>query len=403
MELKNFREKGKTNYVFVWIGFSLVILLTIIIFIRSYALYEEKKTYDVIQGNVPHFLDSYDVQVAFTLDGVASSSKPQGEDLVVDQIVCTNGALGFWDSEKERFYLESLTKSKTKCRIDFVTRYEEAILVGNDPKLSSILVPIQIMEDGVVKKASLGDEWYRYENKNWANAVILKDKQVVYSSGETIPEENIESYFVWIPKYEYQIFNDGNYQSVGTVKEDHSQEIQVRFQKQDEVTNGSQSVGEWFSHPAFKNSGFWVGKFETGYRDATNSNEAVQDEIIPKQIVIKPNVYSWRGVRVSTAFQNAYQYQREYDSHMMKNTEWGAVAYLSHSKYGIMNSIRYNNHSDYKTGYAAVLEPTCDINDETCNQTGNTENVTKPYNTNIGYLASTTGNISGIYDMSGGA
>ncbi|MCI8393899.1 MAG: hypothetical protein HFH86_00235, partial [Bacilli bacterium] len=41
--------------------------------------------------------------------------------------------------------------------------------------------------------------------------------------------------------------------------------------------------------------------------------------------------------------------------------------------------------------------------DETCNQTGNTENVTKPYNTNIGYLASTTGNISGIYDMSGGA
>ena len=46
MELKNFREKGKTNYVFVWIGFSLVILLTIIIFIRSYALYEEKKTCD---------------------------------------------------------------------------------------------------------------------------------------------------------------------------------------------------------------------------------------------------------------------------------------------------------------------------------------------------------------------
>ena len=28
-------------------------------------------------------------------------------------------------------------------------------------------------------------------------------------------------------------------------------------------------------------------------------------------------------------------YQRELDSHMMKNTEWGAVAYLSHSIYGI--------------------------------------------------------------------
>ena len=90
---------------------------------------------------------------------------------------------------------------------------------------------------------------------------------------------------------------------------------------------------------------------------------------------------------------------------MMKNTEWGAVAYLSHSKYGSMSSVRINNNESYLTGYAAVKEPTCGytgVNEE-CNRYGNTEDITKPWNTSVGYLASTTGNISGIYDMSGGA
>ena len=30
---------------------------------------------------------------------------------------------------------------------------------------------------------------------------------------EIIPESNIESYFVWIPRYRYKIFNNGNYPS----------------------------------------------------------------------------------------------------------------------------------------------------------------------------------------------
>ena len=34
---------------------------------------------------------------------------------------------------------------------------------------------------------------------------------------------------------------------------------------------------------------------------------------------------------------------------------------------------------------------------------GSTADVTQPYNTEVGYKASTTGNISGVYDMSGGS
>ena len=54
--------------------------------------------------------------------------------------------------------------------------------------------------------------------------------------------------------------------------------------------------------------------------------------------------------------------------------------------------MRINNNSSYLTGYAA----------NTKGASGSTTN-NQPYNTEIGYLASTTGNITGVYDMSGGA
>ncbi len=118
------------------------------------------------------------------------------------------------------------------------------------------------------------------------------------------------------------------------------------------------------------------------------------------KIIIKPNVYSWRNSTVSNMFKTAYNYERNLDSHMMKNTEWGAVAYLSHSKYGINTEVRINNNSDYLTGYSATDET--DQSDYPADY-GTASDLTLPYNTPTGYKASTTGNITGIYDMSGGA
>jgi hypothetical protein len=82
---------------------------------------------------------------------------------------------------------------------------------------------------------------------------------------------------------------------------------------------------------------------------------------------------------------------------MMKNTEWGTVAYLSHSIYGIDREVNINNSSDYITGSSAL--PSTD--QQTYPGISGT-GYYAAYNTEIGYLASTTGNISGVYDMSGG-
>ena len=287
---------------------------------------------------------------------------------------------------------------------EYKSIYKEKILNGADPVLKEKLIPVEISNNGEVRYADISKEWYKYENKRWANAVILNEG-VSYQEGDIITESDIESYFVWIPRYKYQIFDEGNYTTYIESKptESIAKEIQIEFETNEVEASIGSTKGEWLTHPAFTNfdvNGIWVGKFETGYKGATTKEEAQVNEENPYKIIIKPNTYSWRNSTVSNIFKTAYNYNRELDSHMMKNTEWGALAYLSHSKYGINTEVRINNNSNFLTGYAAT--------DET-NQSsfpgvsGTTSDITLPYNTETGYKASTTGNITGIYDMSGGA
>ena len=110
--------------------------------------------------------------------------------------------------------------------------------------------------------------------------------------------------------------------------------------------------------------GIWVGKFES-----SGSKEKVQ---------IIPNTNSLRSLTVYdivTACQSVKStYNLTGDSHMMKNTEWGVVAYLADSKYGRNGTKISQNGSNYMTGAG--------------NYASNTEQ-------------STTGNIYGIYDING--
>ena len=71
----------------------------------------------------------------------------------------------------------------------------------------------------------------------------------------------------------------------------------------------------------------------------------------------------------------------------------GAVAYLTHSQYGRNeNEVTINNNSSFITGIAG--------DSVTASESSSTTNT---YNTSKGMLASTTGNIYGVYDLSGGA
>ena len=292
------------------------------------------------------------------------------------------------------------------------TLYTEALLNGTDPVLEGSLVPVQISDNGAVTKADINNEWYSYENKKWANAVILKDESITYQNGEEIPEANIESYFVWIPRYKYKIFDTGSYTGLTSISS-KEQVIEVVFENKTTTPSNGTTVGSYLTHPAFTSfdsNGMWVGKFETGYDGATSTTAAEVNSVATDKVIIKPNVYSWRNMTVGNMFKNSYDYMRELDSHMMKNTEWGAVAYLQHSAYGSATSVRINNNSAYITGYSGTEEPTFGYNADICIEGNRVESTslgedgiyTVNYLNSNSRISSTTGNYTGIYDMSGG-
>ena len=271
---------------------------------------------------------------------------------------------------------------------------------ANSPELLNNMIPVYYDGSNWIY-ADLYEKWYDYDAKEWANAVVL-NSGVTKNVGDTIIEDEIALWYVWIPRYTYTIFN-GNNGSVDPL------EIQIKFESGisssgtvecvdavsgsgtssetcTDSTNGSIINGtSTYTHPAFtfgnqELTGFWVGKFEVSGSTS--------------QITIKPNVSSLRNQTVSsffTAIQNmSTTYSINGNSHMMKNMEWGAVAYLSYSKYGINEEVGINNNSNYITGCGAPAGSNLSSN---CNA----------YNTTNGMLASTTGSIYGVYDISGGA
>ncbi len=310
--------------------------------------------------------------------------------------------------------------------------YTDEVLKGSDPVITNGLVPVKIDNEGKVTKANTEEEWYNYEKQEWANAVILTDnaKESDYNDyTKQIPEEKIKAYFVWIPRYKYQIFNDTLYSS-STQIETREEEIQIEFQGKDDIIANGEKTGTWLTHPAFTTldvSGIWVGKFEVGYNQNSSTSGDITvgsnwttsgaadtttySEELVKKIIVKPNVYSWRNQILHTFFQTFYNFDRNLDSHMMKNTEWGAVAYLSNSKYGKWGNTDYtegnkevykNDSIRYYTG-RSIGKP---------GESGSNQNGTYNWNVAIdredgtgaaGAGASTTGNITGIYDMSGGS
>ncbi len=293
-------------------------------------------------------------------------------------------------------------------------KWIDPILNGADPVLKTPLIPVEIKPNGDVYYANENSEWYNYSEKRWANAVILTDTASKYSVGQHILEKDIKGYFVWIPRYQYKIWNLGKYSeaisnitntqetaqtenALWKVTGNNTRIIDIKFGNISAIPKMNENdakLNEYYTHPAFTLgekdlNGIWVGKFETG---GTSSDT----------MVIKPNVSSWRNQTVKIFFDAGKNFSANLDSHLMKNTEWGAVVYLSHSEYGIGNEININNTSDYMTGYSAA--PNTDqstIPSDTALSSDETK--TQSWNTPVGYLANTAGNITGIYDMNGGA
>lgn len=272
------------------------------------------------------------------------------------------------------------------------------------PELSDGMIPIRWNGSAWVK-ADIYDKWYDYDKQEWANVVLVTEStrnDYKNASPETeILETDVLAYLVWIPRYRYKLFNVNS-------KSISPREIEIEFEDNKTLKLIGSSDDEWLTHPAFtfgtdELNGIWVGKFETTGNTTTPT-------VKPGNIAIH-HINAYNQFITARKFNNeaVYGLTNQFDAHMMKNTEWGAVAYLSHSKYGKYGNSMYTGEN--KEIYASKSSSSIT---GLSNGTLGTEVINEQclYSDTIdrgngmgacGAGASTTGNIYGIYDMAGGA
>ena len=344
---------------------------------------------------------------------------------IIDTAV--NGAVNYADAQKkEQITFDDLDKNIQ----DIVNKIEDYNIGGNEPEPpqdegwdeekgvnapkveNTGLIPVYHNGSSWVDLTSSSTEdewnnWYSYDttNKKWANARTADG-----------------SMWVWIPRYEYKIDSSAKTIDVKFIKTD------VKAGTAGYTTDSTgivKSSDNYIVHPAFMNdtangfnnggwssdiAGFWIAKYPAGWQNGqgtslggvdmsnivyqtsgtsgTYAGTITNNSTKMSYPVFKANTYAYNYITVGDAYtlsqdiKNASRYGlRNVDSHLEKNSEWGAVAYLAHSKYGVngQDLIRQNttNKNNSPTGIYAVTSP---------------ETVTN---------TSTTQNITGVYDMSG--
>ena len=263
------------------------------------------------------------------------------------------------------------------------------------------------------EKTTTGDsEWYSYADvsngntKVNANAPKLKgamtaikyigsdkDSQTGSKWANAITQDG--SMFVWIPRFAYKITSGYHNSEEGTIdvifidtnNKPLNGESGTIVTEPSQVTYtddgaGNQIQNEYLVHPAFTDevnngggfgnkSGFWIGKFET-----TGTEES-------------PTVKAGESMLVSMTINEQYKAGKKatfgetqnLNSHMAKNSEWGATVYLAHSKYGTNGQKVENQGGSYTAGGSSTA--------------------TTIYTTNK--KVTTTHNAYGVYGMNGGA
>jgi len=289
------------------------------------------------------------------------------------------------------------------------------------------------------------NNWYDYSSGKWAN---------IKTTSEDL---SLEAYWVWIPRFAYRLPESSSSTQINVifVKNTgktgvlvdgsetpcyYSTDTYIDIDTEKEITSNNTglytdktigSIDKWIIPPAFwwdKNSngvmdegeqlsGIWVAKYEASSNVPSAINGGNDNAALKVQI--KPDVISWRGISLSNIYTVCRNIQTKdgalgtnipvnsenalIDTHPSTNMEWSAIAILSQSKYGIFNTsnsttysdgrIWNNPNSNFITGTVGTTADAANILTENCVK----------YNSQYGSRASTTGNIYGVYDMSGGS
>lgn len=354
-----------------------------------------------------------------------------------------------------------LYKNKSKNEYYYYTKldcldYEfNTLPTPEEPDLSGGLIPIIYDEtkgsDTHWFVADPSSDWYNYEEQRWANGVVVtptsysntyfKDNE--FQIGTEISSTDWRAMFVWIPRFSYTIGCTDNNNCYGYRIEGAAQiskntpgAIDIKFTLLNQVDkyknkkpnykyeiddNGyptnNRKPDNWLTHPAFswdkdgdgkiedneEIPGFWFAKFET-------TGDSNIPTILPEMTSLSTDIKT--SIDITNIFFNTSNYSissTSSDIHVSKNSEWGAVAYLSQSKYGKYGNSLFSgeykevyNNNGFLTGRSSGEPTRYSYNSESTSAGVYTYNRIDGSFGPVGAGASTTGNVYGVYDMSGG-
>ena len=356
---------------------------------------------------------------------------------------------------------------KAGASIDGLEGNYDSLKKVNAPALKTGMTPIRFSEVTEAKKGEIlkttreDDEWYSYEDKKWANAqtqdgsmwvwipryayridnstkttdvVFLigtsdnyydeqgklqtakrcktKDEKVDTTTGYTVHpaftnETSIEYRNggwdkelsgIWVSKFEAAYATSGETANKAPVKESsvvytsanvYAPTIEVQGVNTDATGDGSIQARNWLDGV------YEVNKEKIKYPTFQGSSYAMNYITINDANNIS---------RALTEAGNIYGLSNDTDSHLMKNSEWGACTYLARSKtYGIGSEDIAVNSKNLNNGGVSTTKEQGNTKASAYAVTGYNAN-NNEWNSYLGsnLSASTTGNIYGIYDMSGG-
>ena len=358
--------------------------------------------------------DATDIALTFTIDGTVTAGTKQLKlaykatdndvPVVINQATCRSG------------------DPTSGCQVD----------------MDAAMIPVAYTGSVAGAQWSKADtttvgNWYDYSAKQWANAVTVSSASLATyqaaPAGTVINEADVLAYYVYIPRYEYQVCRPNASDLVtgiaaagcpsGTTT---PYDFNIKFQKPAQTTayNGT-TVGGWATHPAFTFgstalAGIWVGKYETSSPDAISSKVTAAAAVTNGTVRIKPNQNGLNYQNLSTQFATAQSFANPTapnyqglnstttDTRMARDADWGAATYLATSSYGkgaaspvFINNCGGSGNYNKRTGWSGATKSASATAD--CVPGTNDSGA---YYTAIGQQASTTGNPTGLYDMSGG-
>lgn len=229
----------------------------------------------------------------------------------------------------------------------------DKLLKENTPVLEEYMIPVIMSNDKWVI-ADRNTIYWDYENKIWANAVITRKNQDIndpnsksreyYLSkeaiGEEINENDIIGYYVWIPKFSYEVWNSAGID----IKKENKGVTDIN------ITFDNSNIHKAFLYNE-NVKGFWVSKYEAGIiNDTCTTNNCNVDNI---DLLFRPNISLLTNISISNAYKSIINFNKQIkvsNPHLITNLEWGAITYLSHSKYGIGTNIKEETTTGNATG-----------------------------------------------------